>query len=103
MSRAIFDGKLIGEVKTVKFDFTSDLAAGVTISTQSVTAAVWSGTDASPSAIISGSATASGAIVSQLVTGGTLGVTYTLLCSITTSDSQTLRKAAYLSIIPNVV
>jgi hypothetical protein len=93
--------KLLGETRTYQFDFSSLLGSGVTISTQSVTATVYSGTDATPSNIISGSATASGAIVSQKITAGTLGVLYELLCQITTSDSQTLQMVGLLAVIPD--
>ena len=102
MSRTILTPKLQGETKTYSFDFTSQLASGETISTQVVTATVYSGTDASPSSIISGSATASGAVVSQKITAGTVGVIYTLLCTITTSAGQTLQMSAFMTIIPNV-
>lgn len=98
-SREIFDIKPPTDTKFFYFDFTSVLAVGETISTQVCSATVWSGTDANPSAIISGSASANGAIVSQLVTAGTLGVVYTLLCTITTSLGQTLTQAGYLAIV----
>ena len=102
-SRITLAGKYLGETITEKFDFTSLLAAGETISTQTVTASVYSGTDASPSAIVSGSASASGAIVSQKITAGTLGVVYELLCTITTSAGQTLLLSAYLPVVPDLV
>lgn len=98
-SREIFEIKPPTDTKYLYFDFTDDLAAAETISTQVVTATVYSGTDANPSAIISGSASASGAEVSQKVTGGTAGVVYTLLCTVTTSLSQTLTRAAYLAVM----
>jgi len=98
--RVEFQGKYSGETKTYTWDFTSQLAVGETISTQSVAATVYSGTDASPSSIISGSASASGAIVSQKITAGTVGVTYLLTCTITTSATQTLILTALLSIVP---
>jgi hypothetical protein len=98
-NREIFDAKPPTDTKIFYFDFTSSLAVGETISTQTVSATVWSGTDAAPSNIISGSASASGAIVSQKITAGTLGVTYTILCTITTSLGQTLTQAGYLSIV----
>lgn len=101
MSRIVFGGKLVGETKNYVFDFTSQLAASETISTQSVAATVYSGTDAAPSAIISGAATASGQAVTQTITAGTLGVTYNLICTITTSASQTLQLFAYLTIVPS--
>ena len=99
-TRIIFDPKRVADVQTYTFDFTSKLAASETISTQVVTAAVWSGVDAAPSAIISGSASVSGSIVSQKITGGVLGVIYTLTCTITTSTSQTLTLVGQLAIIP---
>lgn len=102
MTRVELEPKLVGETKTYKFDFLSNLAIGETISTQTCTATVWSGTDASPSSIISGSASASGSIVSQKITAGTLGVIYELLCTITTSAGQTLQQVGYLAIQPTV-
>lgn len=101
MSRVTFDAKLLGETQSLVFDFISRLAVGETISTQAVTATTYSGTDASPSAIISGSATASGTQVTQKVTGGTLGVTYLLLCVITTSAGQTLELSGFLTVVPD--
>lgn len=101
MSRIILPGKLLNETVIETFDFTSRLAASETISTAVTTAAVYSGTDASPSSIISGSATISGQKVTQKIVAGTLGVTYLLTCTITTSLGQTLILAAYLTIIPN--
>lgn len=98
-NREVFEIKPPTDTRIFYFDFTSDLAVGETISTQVVTATVYSGTDANPSAIISGVASASGAIVSQKITAGTAGVIYTLLCTITTSASQTLTIAGYLAVM----
>lgn len=97
-SRTPLQPMLAGEIRTIKFDFLSDLAVGETISTQVVTASVYSGTDATPSSLISGSASAAGSVVSQLITtaGKTTQVLYELLCTVTTSAGQTLKKAAYL-------
>ncbi len=100
--RVAFAGKYLGETVKVTFDFTSMLASGETISTQVVVATVYSGTDATPSNIISGSASASGAVVTQAITGGTLGVTYELKCTITTSASQTLILTGYFPIPPEL-
>jgi len=100
--RIVFQGgKLSGETKAYTFDFTSQLSASETISTQSVSAVVYSGTDASPSSIISGSASASGQKVTQKITAGTVGVTYLLTCTITTSTGQTLLLEAFLPVVPN--
>ena len=100
--RQEFPPKPISSTLNVTFDFTSDLASGGTISTKVVTATVYSGADAAPSGIISGAATSSGNVVTQLLTGGTLGVVYQLLCTITTSNGQTLVKAGYLAVVPNL-
>lgn len=101
--RTIFPPKKQGEIVNLQFDFISKLPSGVTISTQSVTASVWSGVDANPSAIVSGAASASSTIVTQKVTSGVAGCTYALLCSITTSDGQTLQMSAYLTVLPTSV
>lgn len=101
MSRITLGAKYLGETVIETFDFTSRLALGETISTASTTAIVYSGVDASPSAIISGTSTISGQTVTQKVTGGTLGVTYLLLCTISTSLGQTLELSAFLPIVPD--
>ena len=103
MARTIFGGKLSGETLNEVFNFAARLAVGETLSTASVAATVYSGTDASPSAIVSGSATISGANVTQAIVAGTLGVTYKLLCTVTTSLSQTLIQAAYLIVAPDTI
>lgn len=104
MSNQVFlPPKLVGESPILPFDFASRLGVTETISTQVVTATVYSGVDATPSSIISGSATASGTIVSQKVTAGVLGVIYQLACTITTSLGQTLLLTGFLAIVPDVV
>lgn len=95
--------KKVGETAPTTFDFTSQLGATETISTQVVAATVYSGVDANPSAIISGAATASGKIVSQVLTAGVSGVIYQLLCTITTSLGKTLQQASYLAVVPALV
>lgn len=100
MSRITLEAKQSGETRTEIFDFASRLALAETISTAAVTATVYSGTDASPSAVISGSASISGSQVSQKLTAGTVGVTYLLACTVTTSASQTLIIYAFLAVVP---
>lgn len=102
MSRVIFPGKYSGDTAIHTFDFTSKLSSGETLSTASVAATVYSGTDASPSALVSGSSTISGQKVTQVITAGTEGVTYKLICTVTTSSSQTLTLTAFLTITPAV-
>lgn len=103
MSRVVLEAKRVGETRSYSFDFTSALTTTETISTKSVAATVYSGTDASPSSIISGSASSTGAAVTQKVTGGTSGVIYQLVCTITTSAGQTLQLVAFLAVIPDIV
>ena len=102
MKRISIPGKHTSETISQVFDFISLLAIGETLSTASVAATVYSGTDASPSSIISGSASISGTKVTQLITGGTLGVTYSLVCTVTTSASQTLTLMGFLAVVPPV-
>lgn len=102
MSRVILQGKLANETVIETFDFTSRLSAGETISSASVAASVYSGTDSNPSAIVSGASTISGQKVTQAITSGTLGVTYELLCTATTSLLQVLQLSAYLTITPDL-
>jgi hypothetical protein len=102
LKRISIPGKHASETISQVFDFISLLAIGETLSTASVAATVYSGTDASPSSIISGSASISGTKVTQLITGGTLGVTYTLVCTVTTSASQTLQLMGFLAVVPSV-
>lgn len=99
-TRVIFDPKRASEGKNFPFDFISLLASGETISSQVVTATVWSGVDATPNAIVSGSATVSGTIVTQKIVNGVSGVIYLLKCAITTSASQTLALEGLLAILP---
>ncbi len=85
------------------FDFISVLAASETISTQVVTASVYSGVDANPSAIISGAAAVQNTTqVWQLFTAGVVGVIYELLCTITTSLGQTLSISAFMAVVPDL-
>ena len=106
MSRITIPPILKGVKQNVPFDFSSLLAIGETLSTEVVTATVYSGTDATPSNIISGAASASGAIVTQLIdtTGanGVVGVLYELLAAVTTSAGQTLHLSGYLVVMPDL-
>ena len=104
MSRVTLPPMPVGAIQNVAFDFTSLLAVGETISTKAVVASVYSGTDASPTGIVSGSASASGAVVTQLITmvGRVAGNIYELMCTITTSASQTLKISAYLAVVPDL-
>ncbi len=92
-SKRVFDFIL------VKFNFTSDLAAGEVLNSATVTASVYSGTDSSPSSIISGSDSISGPEVSQLIVDGLEGVIYVLNCEVITNLSQILNKSVFLAVV----
>ena len=103
MNRVDLPPKLSGEIRNYTFDFSSLLATSETISTQKVTATVYSGTDADPSRLVAGTATASGAIVTQKLKEGTTGVIYKLVCEITTSANQLLQMVGLLAVVPNEI
>ena len=100
MSRIVLGSKPANETRKETFNFAAQLAIGETISTATVTSAVYSGTDAAPSAVISGAATISGVTVVQLLTGGIEGNVYLLTCSVSTSAGQVLKQTGFLVIIP---
>ena len=102
MSRIVQPPKLLGETRAYVFDFRADMGAGVTISSTSTAASVYSGTDASPSSILSGSGAISGSSVTQKLTGGVLGVIYDVLVSATLSDGQVVQRASYIAIAPDL-
>lgn len=105
MSRVILPPKLAGEVKLYdQFDFTSSLQPGETISGIPVfNANVYSGTDPSPaSLIVAGSPAVSGAVASVRIQAGVLGVIYEVVCTASTSLTQTLILNGYLAIIPDL-
>ena len=99
MSRVAFQEKAVGESKILTFDFLSHLAVGESISTASVSTAVYSGTDGSPSSLVSGGATISGSKVTQKIVGGVAGVVYLVTCSVTTSAGQELCYSGYQAIL----
>lgn len=104
MPRQIIPAKMASEVRFWKPDFTGLFASsGDTISTQAVTAAVYSGVDANPSAILSGSSSHTSLVVSQKITGGVLGVVYYLKCLATSSAGETIEVSSFLAIVPDVV
>ena len=85
-----FSYKFTTEVKPLSFDFSQVLASGETLSTASSSVIVIDGTDASPSKLLSGGTTIIGSKVYQQVHNGTAGVTYRLICTVTTSAGSTL-------------
>ena len=87
----------------IVFDFTMWLGEGEDIRTDSgsapfVTSAVASGADPSPGDMISGQAAVDGAKVVQMISGGRLGTTYRLGCTVNTDHGQRLTLSALLPI-----
>jgi hypothetical protein len=99
MSLVVLPPKPLGATIKQVFDFISALAVGETISTASVAATVWSGVDATPGSLVSGAASISGTKVTQTLTGGVAGTIYKLVCTVTTSASQTLQLVGYLVVL----
>jgi len=105
VSRITLQPKLAGEIAfpSQPFDFISRLAVGETISSQQVSASVYSGTDPNPSSLINGAASVQNSTqVWQLLAGGLVGCIYELLCTITTSLGQTLQISAYLAVVSDL-
>jgi len=100
VSNVNFPAKFQGETKTLVFPFLADLPTGVTISSAVVTPLDSTGTDPTPTNIKSGTATVSGYEVRQKVTGGVVGIVYSLNCAATLSDGQILLQRGSLAVIP---
>lgn len=104
MPRVTIPAKMRGETRTWLVDFTGLFASpGDTISTQTVSASVYSGVDANPTGVLSGSASHSGLVVSQKLTLGTIGVVYYLTCLATSSAGEVIEVSTFLAIVPDVV
>lgn len=66
----------LDEIKALRFDFTSEVQAGVTLSTPSVTVEVLEGTDPAASSMLVGSPTVVGLEVVQKIQPGVAGCKY---------------------------
>lgn len=81
------------------FDFALELIEGETLTgTPSITVAVVDGADASPASLKSGAPVIEGGRVLQRLVGGVAGVTYSLTCIASTSEGNTLARAAILPV-----
>jgi len=77
--------KRVDENWALTFDFAKRMASDETVNSATWVCSVQSGVDASASSMISGSTTNSGTKSTQLVIDGVDGVTYVLVCTLTTS------------------
>jgi hypothetical protein len=85
-----FTPKRVAEVEVYSVDFSSRLLIGENILTAIWTNSVLSGFDNSPQNMISGTCTVLGSVICQMITAGVAGVAYLPICTITTSEGQTL-------------
>lgn len=93
-----FSPKTPAEVVALSFDFAALLAAGETVSSASYALSVLAGVDADFAAMLTGTEVISDGIVTRLVRAGLDGVHYRLICTITTSQGQTLQLAGVLPV-----
>jgi hypothetical protein len=100
-NRVILESRHAAEARNEVFDFLSQLNAGETISTASVTAAISSGVTASALPVIA-APSIGGSKVTVNISAGVIGVVYLLTCSITTSLGQTLLLNGYQPVIPEI-
>jgi hypothetical protein len=103
MSRVILPQKNPSSTIFVQFDFTSQILSGDTISgVNGIVATVYSGVDPTPNNIL-GTDSVSGAVVTLHVTGGVTGVTYTVSCTVTTTNGYSLIQVGNISVLPEVL
>lgn len=100
MGRVVLDPCRVGESVIVPMDFISGLAAGEFLVSGQALATVYTGTDPNPQNIVTGGMTFSGSIANQQVTPPFVGVIYTLLFKVITSDGNLLELAGYFAIEP---
>lgn len=96
--------KQVSDVLVPVFPFQDQMAFGELIIGAIVTVTVYTGIDPSPSVILSGTPQWSinqGLAVSQTVINGISGNVYLMVCSVTTSLSNTFLNQAYLAVINN--
>lgn len=90
-----FDPKRAGEKEIFTVDFSSRLAPGVTISSPVWSIAPVDGADPAAASMIIGAASISGSTSSQIIGGGVPGMRYAPICTVQTSDGQTLVEPPY--------
>lgn len=90
----------VAEAVNYTFDFSADLASGVTIASAVVTCLFKEGTaDATPQDLVSGSSTISSSYVIQRIAAKQAGTTYSLRCVATLSNGEKLTRAGILPVV----
>jgi hypothetical protein len=90
LSHTGFTPKRVGETEIFIVDFVDVLADGETILTALWSVNVLTGIDQSPNNMVYGAPVIAGTKVGQMLTGGVSGVRYAPICTISTSEGQTL-------------
>lgn len=101
MTPTVVDAKHVLERVPLRFPFSAEMDAGVTVTLASTTCTLKRGTDPSPGAVLSGSAivnAATGEVV-QMAQGGVAQARYVVLCVATLSNGQLLVRAVELPVI----
>lgn len=98
MNRTIFRSKHASETARLVFDFLSLLAVGETLSSVSLSSALYSGEADDALTLTTG--VIDGSQVATLAAAGTEGVTYLVTCSALTSLGQAIPLSGYLTISP---
>ena len=102
MTRVVVPPKIVSETRIDQLDYSSQLPAGVVVSSATGSSSVYSGTDPSPSSIIASVTTTGLQYVYVKVTGGVLGTIYQLNVLATCSDAVVRSITYFLAIIPDV-
>lgn len=76
------------EAKLCTFDFTTEAASGVVLSSPTVAKSVISGTDPGAASLTIGAAIVTGMQAQALVSGGLDGVVYQLTCTVSAANSE---------------
>jgi hypothetical protein len=88
-----FSSKVPSDTEVFSVTAANDgLGVGVTITGSTWNVTIGAGTETVPTLVKVGSPSVTGLIVSQQFTGGTIGITYIVQCTYTTSDGQTITK-----------
>ena len=98
MNIVTFDEKSLSEVIPLTVNFQDRLQFSESITGATVTASVFSGTDPTPAAILSGAPTFASGAVTQVITGGVVGVIYSIVFIAAGSATHTYVKVGRLAV-----
>ena len=101
MSRAVVAPKTQSETRIDSFDFSPDLAAGVTLTGATVSYSIYSG--AEPSSALTLTAATSSPKVNITTASGYVGTIYSIRILGVGSDGTTPSRTYFLSILPDAI